>query len=96
MESKKTVAKVLVDFERAIKDKSWVPWSKLTFLVVIAGEIAQTVAEALKNEEHGRGSQATKLCLVAPEILSPRLVKLGSWVSLSVLTFCRFYLFLFK
>lgn len=86
MKSKKTVKEVLIVFEKAIKDKSWDSWTKLAFLFVIAGE---TVAEAFKTNEHGRRPEAaTELCRGAAEILFSRLVELGSWVSLSVLTLC--------
>lgn len=56
----------------------------MAFLFVIAGE---TVAEAFKTNEHGRRPEAaTELCRGAAEILFSRLVELGSWVSLSVLS----------
>ena len=81
MESGRSVTKVLNDFEMEIERKLSDPWSKLTLLVIIAGEI---IAEALINIEHchdGRKPEASKLCLTAADKLCPGMKKLGSWVS---------------
>ena len=70
--------KVLVDFEEETERELSDPWSKLTLLVVIAGEI---VAEALANEERRRKTNVIKLCSTLADKLCFRMIKLGSWVS---------------
>ena len=78
VEPRKGIRKVLVDFEEEIKCELSDPWSKLTSLVVIAGEI---VSAALANEEFRREPEVLKLCSTAAEELYSRMIKLGSWVS---------------
>lgn len=81
MESRKSVTKVLNNFEVEIERRLSDPWSKLTLLVIIAGEV---VAKALTNIEHchdGRKPEASNLCLSAADKLCFRMKKLGSWVS---------------
>ena len=82
MESGKSVTKVLKNFEEEIDRRLSDPWSQLTLLVVIAGEV---IAEALTNIEHcheDRGRPETsKSCLNAADKLCSRMKELGSWVS---------------
>ena len=75
----KSITKLLIDFEKEIECKMSDPWSKLTCLVVIAGEI---VAEALVSEEPRWETEVAKLCSTAADMLCTRMMKLGgSWVS---------------
>lgn len=76
VEPRKGIRKVLVDFEEEIKRELSDPWSKLTSLVVITGEI---VAVALANEEFCREPEVLKLCSTAADELYSRMIKLGSW-----------------
>ena len=78
LKSSKSVRKVLVDFEEEIEHELTDPWSKLTFLVAISGEV---IAEALVNEQHRQRPEALRLCVrtVAEELCS-RMMKLGVWV----------------
>lgn len=78
MEPRKGIRKIIVDFEEEIKRGLSDPWSKLTSLVVIAGEI---VAAALADEEFRREPEVLKLCSSAADELYSRMIKLGSWVS---------------
>lgn len=78
LEPKKGIRKVLVEFEGEIKRELSDPWSKLTFLVVIAGEIA---AASLANEEHRQKLEPLKMCSTAADELCWRIMELGSWVS---------------
>lgn len=82
MASGKSVIKVLKNFEEEIDRRLSDPWSQLTLLVVIAGEV---IAEALTNIEHcheDRGRPETsKSCLNAADKLCSRMKELGSWVS---------------
>jgi len=76
LEPKKGIRKVLVEFEGEIKRELSDPWSKLTFLVVIAGEIA---AASLANEEHRQKLEPLKMCSTAADELWWRIMELGSW-----------------
>ena len=78
VESGKNIRKVLVEFEEEIERELSDPWSKLTLLVVIAGEIA---AIALADEEHLQKPQLLKLFSTAADELCSRMMKVGSWVS---------------
>ena len=83
MEPRKSIKKVLGDFEEEIEHAEHErlnSWNKLTLLVVIAGEI---VAEALANEEHRQKTEVMELCLSAADELCYRMLQLkqGSWVS---------------
>ena len=78
---RKGIRNVLVEFENEIERELSDPWSKLTFLVVIAGEIA---AFALANEEHLQKPEILKLCSTAADELCFRMMKLGNWVSFQI------------
>ena len=82
VEPRKGIRNVLVEFEEEIERELSDPWSKLTFLVVIAGEIA---AIALVNEEHLQKPEILKLFSTAADELCFRMVKIGSWVSYQIL-----------
>lgn len=78
VESSKTIKKVLNDFEEEIgRSEKSSPWSKLTMLVVIAGEI---IFAASANAER-RQNELMELCFTAADELSARMMKLGNWVS---------------
>ena len=76
----KSITKLLIDFEVEIEREMPDPWSKLTCLVVIAGEI---VAEALANEEPDWKPEVSiyLLCSTAADMLCTRIMELGGWVS---------------
>ena len=62
-----------------LNSKSWDPWSKLTFLVIVTGEI---VARVATKDELCRKLCATELCLRGADELCSRMMKLkGKWVS---------------
>ena len=71
----KSIKKVLNEFEEEI-DRSELscPWSKLTMLIAIAGEII--VAASANDKRH-------QMCSTAAEECSLRMIELGSWVSLT-------------
>ena len=66
----------ILEFDQELSD----PWSKLTLLIVISGEI---FAVALANEEHHQKQEVMKLLYTVAEDLCSRITKLlkGSWVS---------------
>ena len=81
IKSRKNVQEVLFDFEQQIEKKQFVnPWSKLTFLVVIAGEIVAAVfmMSAIDEERQTDPKEVLRICF---EFCHTRLIKLGSWVS---------------
>ena len=79
MKSRKNVREVLFDFEEQIVKKQVVkPWSKLTCLVVIAGEVVAVVMPAIDEERQTEPKEVLRMCL---EFCYTRLMKLGSWVS---------------
>ena len=79
MESRRSIKKVLVDFEEEIERELLDTRSKLTLLVVIAGEI---VAEAMANEQRPRTPKLMELFSTAADELCSRMLKLGiGWVS---------------
>lgn len=81
MKSRKNVREVLSDFEKQMVKKQVVnPWSKLTFLVVIAGEVVAEVfmMPAIDEERQTEPKEVLKICF---EFCYTRLMKLGNWVS---------------
>ena len=79
MKSRKNVQEVLFDFEEQIvKEQVVNPWSKLTFLVVIAGEVVAVMMPAIDEERQTEPKEVLRICL---EFCYTRLKKLGSWVS---------------
>ena len=79
VKSTKNLRKVLIAFEEVVVRELMDPWSRLTFLIVIAGEI---VAVALAKNDNRYKTEALKLCCNGAEELSSRMINLGSWVSL--------------
>lgn len=80
VKSTKSLRKVLIAFEEVVVRELMDPWSRLTLLIVIAGEI---VAVALtKTDDHFK-TEALKLCFNGAEELSSRMINLGNWE-----TFC--------
>ncbi|KAL9987848.1 hypothetical protein ACROYT_G002220 [Oculina patagonica] len=77
VESSKNIKKVLNDFEEEIgrRSEKSSPWSKLTMLVVIAGEV---IFAASANAERRR-NELMELCFTAADKLSARMIKLGNW-----------------
>ena len=81
MKSRKNVREVLFDFEEQIEKKQSVnAWSKLTFLVLIAGEVVAEVfmTSAIDEERQTDPKEVLRICF---EFCHSRLRKLGSWVS---------------
>ena len=77
--SGKSIKTVLNEFEEEI-DRSELssPWSKLTMLIVIAGEIIVAAsADGIRHQNH----QLMEMCSTAAEECSSRMIELGSWVS---------------
>ena len=80
MESRKSFGKVLLGFGDEIERELSDPWSRMTLLVIIAGEF---VAAALAKKVD-RESEVLELCSTAAEDLCSRMMKLSelrSWVS---------------
>ena len=77
MKSRKNVQEVLFDFEEQIEKEQFVnAWSKLTFLVVIAGELV--MMSAIDEERQTDPNEVLRICF---KFCHTRLRKLGSWVS---------------
>ena len=72
---------ILQVFEEEVDVRSGVnsPWSKLTMLVIIAGEII-VAAQASRSDDIRRNEMLEK-CFSFVEMLSYRMLELGSWVS---------------
>ena len=80
VESGKSIKKVLNEFEEEIdRSKFSSPWSKLTMLIVIAGEI---IVAASANGKRHQNHQLMEMCYTAADDCSSRMIELGSWVSL--------------
>ena len=79
VESGKSIKKVLNDFEEEIDRSEFSsPWSKLTMLIAIAGEI---IVAASANGKRHQNHQLMEMCSTAAEECSLRMIELGSWVS---------------
>ena len=81
MKSRKNVQEVLFDFEEQIEKKQFINlWSKLTFLVVIAGEVIAEVfmTSAIDEQRQTDPKEVLRICF---KFCHTRLIKLGSWVS---------------
>ena len=79
MESRKSIRKVLFGFGQEIERELSEPWSRITLLVIVAGEF---VAAALAKKED-RETEVLELCSTAADELCFRMkdMKLESWVS---------------
>ena len=78
MESNKNIPQVFeeeVDVRSGLKSS----WSKLTMLVIIAGEII-VAAQASRNDNIRR-NEMLEQCFSLAEMLSYRVLDLDSWVS---------------
>ena len=79
MESKKNVRELMFDFAEKIEKKTLNAWSKLTLLVVIAGEIvAEVFMMPVIDAEWQPETEVLKFC---SKFCYARLKKLGNWVS---------------
>lgn len=80
LESRKSIEKVISEFDEAIKHAVLDPWRQLTLLFVVAGEI---VAEAFRMSEERRltSEVISEMCRSAADELYCRMQKLGTWVS---------------
>ena len=79
-ESREDIQNLMLVFKDNCDQELFDPWSKLTLLIVISGEI---FAVALANEEHHQKQEVMKLLYTVAEDLWSRITKLpkGSWVS---------------
>ena len=79
-ESREDIKNLMLVFKDNCDQELSDPWSKLTLLIVISGEI---FAVALANEEHHQKQEVMKLLYTVAEDLCSRITKLpkGSWVS---------------
>ena len=80
LESRKSIKKVIGEFDEVIKRERLDPWRQLTLLVDIAGE---TVAAAFVMSEERRltSEEIGKMCRSAADELYCRMPELGTWVS---------------
>ena len=81
IKSRRNVQEVLFDFEEQIEKKRiHNPWRKLSFLVVIAGEVVAEVfmMSAIDEERQTDPKEVLRICF---KFCHTRLMKLGSWVS---------------
>lgn len=76
VESTKNLKKVLIASEEVVERELTDPWSRLTLLIVIAGEIAVVLA---KNNNRHKTTEALNLCCKEAAELSSRMINLGSW-----------------
>ena len=79
-ESREDIKNLMLVFKDNCDQELSGPWSKLTLLIVISGEI---VAVVLANEEHHQKQEVMKMLYTVAEDLCSRITKLpkGSWVS---------------
>ena len=79
-ESREDIQNLMLVFKDNCDQELSDPWSKLTLLIVISGEI---FAVALANEEHHQKQEVMKLLYTVAEDLCSRITKVlkGSWVS---------------
>ena len=78
MESNKNIHQVFKE-EVDVRSRLKSSWSKLTMLVIIAGEIIVAV-QASRNDNILR-NEMLEQCFSLAEMLSYRMLDLGSWVS---------------
>ena len=78
VESNKNIHQVFKE-EVDVRSRLKSSWSKLTMLVIIAGEII-VAAQASRNDNILR-NEMLEQCFSLAEMLSYRMLDLGSWVS---------------
>ena len=82
MEAGKEFKSVLNDLEEETERQLSEPWSKLTLLFLVSGELI--TANMLQEAEHGGKPNAPDLCFTAAKKLSSRMFNLGmNWVSIT-------------
>ena len=82
METGKEFKSVLNDLEEETERQLSEPWSKLTLLFLVSGELI--TANMSKEAEHGGKPNAPDLCFTAAKKLSSRMFNLGmNWVSIT-------------
>ena len=81
METGKEFKSVLNDLEEETERELSEPWSKLTWLFLVSGELI--AANMVKEGEHGGKPNARDLCFTAARKLSSRMFKLGNWVRIT-------------
>ena len=80
VESGENIKKILNEFEDEMyRSECSSPWSKLTMLIVIAGEII--VAASANGGKRHHNHQLMEMCHTAAEECSSRMIELGTWVS---------------
>lgn len=82
MEAGKEFKSVLNDLEEETERQLSEPWSKLTLLFLVSGELI--TSNMLKEAEHGGKPNAPDLCFIAAKKLSSRMFNLGmNWVRIT-------------
>ena len=82
METGKEFKSVLNDLEEETERQLSEPWSKLTLLFLVSGELI--TSNMLKEAEHGGKPNAPDLCFTAAKKLSSRMFNLGmNWVRIT-------------
>ena len=81
LESRKSIEKVISEFDEAIKHAVLDPWGQLTLLVVVAGEIVAEAFRRMSEERRLTSEVISKMCRSAADELYRRMQKLGTWVS---------------
>ena len=82
MEAGKEFKSVLNDLEEETERQLSEPWSKLTLLFLVSGELI--TSNMLKEAEHGGKPNAPDLCFTAAKKLSSRMFNLGmNWVRIT-------------
>ena len=82
METGKEFKSVLNDLEEETERQLSEPWSKLTLLFLVSGELI--TSNMLKEAEHGGKPNAPDLCFIAAKKLSSRMFNLGmNWVRIT-------------
>ena len=82
MEAGKEFKSVLSELQEETERELSEPWSKLTLLFLVSGELI--AANMIKEAEHGGKPNAPDLCFTAAEKLSSRMFNLGmNWVRIT-------------
>jgi len=81
MEAGKEFKCVLNDLEEETERQLSEPWSKVTLLFLVSGELI--TANMIKEAEHSGKPNAPDLCFTAAKKLSSRMFNIGNWVRIT-------------
>ena len=81
MEAGKEFKSVLNDLEEETERQLSEPWSKLTLLFLVSGELI--TASMIKEAERFGKPNAPDLCFIAAKKLSSRMFNIGNWVRIT-------------